>query len=148
MLKIKNRLQMSFDSRPENVGLARVAVAAFASQLDFTVSDLDDIKGAVSEAVSNAIVHGYRNRSGGTVRLEAILTEQGLEVMVEDEGEGIQDAMQARVPGFTTVPERLGLGFAFMESFMDTVEVTSAPGQGTRVRLTKRIDRGKHARAH
>ncbi|MDI6906330.1 MAG: anti-sigma F factor [Thermoanaerobacterales bacterium] len=148
MVKIKNRLRMAFDSRPENVGLARVAVAALASQLDFTVSELDDIKGAVSEAVSNAIIHGYRERSGETVRLDAILTEHGLEVMVEDEGEGIQDVTQAQVPGFTSTPERLGLGFAFMESFMDTVEVISAPGQGTRVRLTKRIERGEHARAH
>jgi len=148
MFKIKNRLRMSFDSRPENVGLARVAVAAFASQLDFTVSDLDDIKGAVSEAVSNAIIHGYRNRPDGTVHLEALLTEQGLEVAVEDEGEGIPNTVQARVPGFTTIPERLGLGFAFMESFMDTLEVDSAPGRGTRVRLVKRVNRDKHARAH
>lgn len=148
MVKIKNRLEMAFDSRPENVGLARVAVAAFASQIDFTVSDLDDIKGAVSEAVSNAIIHGYRQRPEETVRVEAVLTDTGLEVTVEDEGEGIQDVAQARVPGFTTVPERLGLGFAFMESFMDTVEVVSAPGRGTRVRLTKRIDRGEYARAH
>lgn len=147
MNKARNHLWMAFDSRPENVGLARIAVAAFASQLDFTVSDLDDIKGAVSEAVSNAIIHGYPGQDSETIRLEAIINKLGLEVTIEDAGKGIDNVGEAQGSGYSTDPERLGLGFAFMQSFMDEVQVLSVPGSGTKIRMLKRVG-GEHAHAH
>ncbi len=132
-----NEMELRFPARPENVGLARVAVAAFASQLPFTLPELEEIKVAVSEAVSNAVVHAY-DGGEGAVRVRACRRDGVLEIVVSDRGRGIEDVRRAREPSFTTAPGRMGLGFAFMEAFMDRVEVASAPGRGTRVRMWKR----------
>jgi stage II sporulation protein AB (anti-sigma F factor) len=139
-----NFLRMTFKAERGNLGAVRNAVAAFAAQLDFTLSELEEIKLAVSEAVTNAIVHAYPG-GGGTVTVEARLVEGRLEVEVRDEGVGIADVTQARQPSFSTHPDRLGMGFAFMEAFVDELEVDSTPGRGTRVRLVKRPQRGQGA---
>ncbi len=122
-----------------NVGVARVAVAAFAAQLEFTLNDLEDIKLAVSEAVSNAVLHAYPPGEPGTVRIRAALVDGELELTVEDRGRGIDDVDRARQTGFSTLPDRMGMGFVFMEAFMDLVEVASRPGEGTTVRMRKRV---------
>lgn len=136
-MKIRNRMKLEFLSCSENVGLARVAVATFASGVDFNLSDLEEIKVAVSEAVSNAIIHGYQGASTGAVILSASLTDGNLEIEVEDTGQGIADLEQAMLPGNGSDPERLGLGFVFMKSFMDDVNVWTEVGRGTRVKLIK-----------
>jgi stage II sporulation protein AB (anti-sigma F factor) len=138
-LMIRNRMSLEFLSCSENVGLARVAVTAFASGVDFNLNDLEEIKVAVSEAVSNAIIHGYEGESTGTVRLSASLSNEALEIVVEDTGKGILDLEQAMLPGTGSDPERLGLGFVFMKSFMDDVDVWTEVGKGTRVRLLKSL---------
>jgi len=134
------RVVVKLPSRSENVALARVIVAAFASRLDFTVPEAEEISVAVSEAVSNCIIHGYRNEPG-LVKLEMAVVGGALEVVVADRGCGIPDVKQARQPAFTTVEERMGLGFVFMESFMDAMTVASRPGRGTRVVMRKRPER-------
>lgn len=145
----QNFLRLEFYSLPVNVGMARVAVAAFAAQINYTVSELDDIKGAVSEAVSNAIVHGYDRAPDRLVRVVAMLRGPEIEIVVEDSGRGIENVEEVLRPGFTTADERLGLGFSFMRSFMDATDVQSAPGRGTRVAMTKRAgSRGDHAHAN
>lgn len=131
-----NTLRLEFPALPANVAVARVCVAVFASQLDPAVTDLDDVKLAVSEAVTNAVVHAYPDGQG-MVRVIAALDGDNLIVTVEDDGCGIVDIEQARQPAFSTDPDRMGLGFAFMDSSMDAVEVTSARGSGTRVTLRK-----------
>lgn len=135
-----NEMQMVFDSRSENEGFARTAVAAFVSSLNPTVDELADIKTAVSEAVTNCIIHGY-DLGPGKIFLEASLAGRMLYVTVTDEGKGIPDIQKAMEPLFTTRPEleRSGMGFSFMEAFMDTVEVESSPGKGTRVMMRKEI---------
>lgn len=132
----QNELVLEFPSLPENVGLARVAVAAFAGQLDFTLAELEEVKVAVSEAVTNCVVHAYDGQPG---RVRVVARRQGprLEVVVEDRGVGIPDIQQARQPAWSTDPDRMGLGFVFMESFMDGLEVESRVGEGTRVRMWK-----------
>lgn len=139
-----NYIAMEFPSQPENVGVARIAVAALAAQLDFTLEEVDEIKVATSEAVSNAILHGYRGRTG-IVRVRAEVYPERLEVVVQDEGQGIADVELARQPSYSTDPERMGLGFVFMESFMDKLEIDSAPGRGTRIRMVKVPQRKKKA---
>ena len=141
MMKPINQAQISFDSRSVNEGFGRAAVAAFLSQLDPTVADLTDMKTAVSEAVTNAIVHGYKDRRG-TVYITAKLFENGKAmVRVRDKGCGIPDIKKAMEPLYTTGgEERAGLGFAVMQSFCDSVRVTSTPGRGTSVTLTKYFD--------
>jgi len=138
----KNRFAAKFLSRSENVGIARIAAAAFASQVDMTVSEIEEIKVAVSEAVTNAIVHGYKEKPG-EVEMMMYLFEDRLEFVIRDFGKGIEDVALARKPASTTDPDRMGLGFAFMESFMDDLEVISQPGQGTTVRMTKKISFGQ-----
>lgn len=135
-----NEMQIVFDSKSENEGFARTAVAAFVSSLNPTVDELADIKTAVSEAVTNCIIHGY-NLGRGKIFLEASLCGRMLLVTVTDEGKGIPDIQKAMEPLFTTRPEleRSGMGFSFMEAFMDTVEVESGPGKGTRVIMRKEI---------
>lgn len=140
-MAIKNEMKLEFPSRPENVGLARVTVAAFATQLDYTLADLEEIKVAVSEAVTNAIVHGYGGGPEGMVTIRAYLHDDALEVLVEDRGRGIDDVSRALEPGYSTDPERPGLGFVFMQSFMDRLEVDSAPGRGTRIGMYKLLSR-------
>ena len=137
----QNEMKLSFPSRSANEGFARVAVAAFLAQLDPTVEELADIKTAVSEAVTNCIVHGYRD-SVGTIWVEAkIFEERRVTVKIRDRGIGISDIRQAMEPMFTTCEsgERAGLGFAVMQSFMDKVRVTSRVGRGTAVTLEKRL---------
>lgn len=139
-MKAVNTVKITFPSRSINEAFARSALAAFASQLDPTLDKLADVKTAVSEAVTNSIVHGYADKIG-PVTLTASLYEDGmLRVSVSDKGCGIPDVKKAMEPLFTTGgTERAGLGFAVMESFMDSVKVRSAPGKGTRVTMTKRL---------
>lgn len=127
-------------SRSANEAFARGAVACFAAQLDPTLEELGDIKTAVSEAVTNAIVHAYPDTLGRVVVKAKILEDNVLEVTVRDWGRGIEDVDQARQPLYTTGgEERSGMGFTIMESFMDKVTVRSAPGKGTRVTMRRRV---------
>jgi len=136
-MRIDNQMCLEFASLPENIALSRVVVASFAAQLDFTLNDLEEIKVAASEAVSNAIIHGYQNRPDRLVRLRATRKGRTLELSVEDDGVGIADIELATKPSYSTDPERMGLGFAFMKSFMDRVEVKSEVDKGTTVTMTK-----------
>ena len=141
-MKMLNSVKLTFASRSVNEGFARAVVAAFLVPLDPTVPQLADLKTAVSEAVTNCIVHAYPD-SIGPVTLPAALYEGGLvRITVSDRGVGIADVEQAMQPMYTTgnPEERAGLGFAVMQSFMDKVKVSSAPGRGTRVTLSKRLD--------
>ena len=124
-------------SRPENVGLCRVAVATFAANLGFTLPEIEEIKVAVSEAVSNVVVHAYPGAEG-LIGLRCEDGGDGIVISVRDEGVGIADVAQARQASFSTDPERMGLGFVFMESFSDEFSVESAPGRGTRIEMRKR----------
>lgn len=139
-MKALNTVKITFPSRSVNEGFARSALSAFAAQADPTLDELADVKTAVSEAVTNCIVHAYANTIG-PITLTAALYEDGtLRVAVADKGCGILDVSKAMEPLFTTGgAERAGLGFAVMESFMDSVKVRSAPGKGTRVTLSKRL---------
>ena len=141
-MKMLNSVKLTFASRSVNEGFARAVVAAFLVPLDPTVPQMADLKTAVSEAVTNCIVHAYPD-SIGPVTLTAALYEGGLvRITVSDRGVGIADVEQAMQPMYTTgnPEERAGLGFAVMQSFMDKVKVSSQPGKGTRVVLTKRLD--------
>lgn len=137
---MRNEMTLAFDSRSENEGFARVAVAAFVTQLGPTLEEVADIKTAVSEAVTNAIVHGYPDGIH-TIVLRAVLAEKQVELWISDEGVGIEDVAKAMEPMYTTRPreERSGMGFLFMEAFMDIVQVESAPGIGTTVYMKKRL---------
>ena len=139
-MKALNTVKITFPSRSVNEGFARSALSAFAAQADPTLDELADVKTAVSEAVTNCIVHAYANTIG-PITLTAALYEDGtLRVAVADKGCGIPDVSKAMEPLFTTGgAERAGLGFAVMESFMDSVKVRSVPGKGTRVTLSKRL---------
>ena len=136
-----NEMRLDFKAKPENEAFARLAISGFILPLDPTMEELADVKTAVSEAVTNAIIHGYAG-AAGIVRLCAGYEENGdLQIDIIDRGCGISDVEQARQPFFTTSrdEERSGMGFTVMESFMDEVSVHSAPGHGTTVRLSKRI---------
>ena len=138
--KSENYITLEFLSRSANEGFARGAVACFAAQLDPTLEELGDIKTAVSEAVTNAIVHAYPDRLGKIVVKARILAENELELSVRDWGRGIADVEKARQPLYTTGgEERSGMGFTIMESFMDRLSVRSAEGRGTRVTMRRRI---------
>ncbi len=139
-MRSKNKMRLVIESRSVNEGFARVAVAAFAAQLDPTVEELADIKTAVSEAVTNCIVHAYPS-TVGIIYITGELTENGtVKIKVRDKGCGIVDVKQAMEPLFTTLGgERSGLGFAVMESFMDKVKVSSTVNKGTSVTMTKII---------
>ena len=140
-MKTINEMKLSFPSRSLNEAFARAAVAAFITPLDPTVSELSDLKTAVSEAVTNCVVHGYR-RSDGTVYISGKITgDRRVIIKIRDKGVGIADVKQAMEPLFTTAPgeERAGLGFAVMQSFCDKVRVSSKPGKGTSVTLEKRL---------
>ena len=138
----QNEMRLEFDSRSINEGFARVAVAAFLAELNPTLDELADIKTAVSEAVTNAIIHGYENEAG-KVSLLCRIDGEEIEIVVSDTGKGIADVEQAKAPFFTTKPEleRSGMGFAFMEAFMDDVQVESELEKGTAVYMKKRIGR-------
>lgn len=145
-MNIINEMKLKIPGKSVNEGFARSAVAAFAAQLDPTVAEIADIKTAVSEAVTNCIVHAYRDTIG-TIYIEARVLENRIFVIkIKDRGCGIADVKQAMEPLFTTAPgeERAGLGFSVMESFMDNVTVRSTLGKGTVVTLTKKIgEKGK-----
>mgnify|MGYP004484721801 FL=1 len=137
-----NEMKLEFDSRPCNESFARVAVAAFMTQLNPTLEEVADVKTALSEAVTNAIVHGYQNEVK-KIYVECEIHEQNLTVKVTDYGIGIENVELAMQPLYTTKPdeERSGMGFAFMEAFMDELSVDSTPGKGTTVFMKKRIGR-------
>ena len=139
-MEVRNYITLEFPSRSANEGFARSAVAAFAAQLDPTLEELGDIKTAVSEAVTNAIVHAYPDSIGQVVVKVRICPDQVLEVTVRDHGRGIPDVEKARQPMYTTGgEERSGMGFTIMESFMDKLSVRSTPGRGTTVVMRKRL---------
>ena len=139
-----NEMQVIFDSRSSNESFARVTVAAFMTALIPTVEEVSDVKTAVSEAVTNAIIHGYENEVHN-ITIRCRTQEKTLYLEVEDQGRGIEDVEQAMEPLFTTKPEldRSGMGFSFMEAFMDDLEVISAPGKGTCVKMKKVIGKGR-----
>lgn len=157
---MKNEMELVFDAVSSNESFARTAVAAFISHLNPTLEELADIKTAVSEAVTNAVIHGYENLYGysvhgesrpafviihpGKVRVHCLIERGVLHVEVSDTGKGIDDLSKAMEPLFTTKPEleRSGMGFAFMEAFMDELEVESTPGQGTTVHMKKKLGIG------
>ena len=157
---IQNEMEMEFDAVSDNESFARIAVAAFVSHMNPTLEELADIKTAVSEAVTNSIIHGYENLYGygrhgetrpsyltihpGKVKIRCLLKKGVLHIEVTDKGKGIEDIDRAMEPLFTTKPEleRSGMGFAFMEAFMDDLEVSSVPGEGTCVRMIKKLGTG------
>ncbi len=134
----RNRLYLEIDSLAENIGLVRLAVATLAAQASFSVAEIEELKVAVSEAVSNSIMHGY-GHDRGIVRVCATLFEGGIAVTVRDDGVGMEDVEACRKLGGRGDPERMGLGFMFMESLMDDIEVESRPGEGTSVNMVKRV---------
>ncbi|WP_299119047.1 anti-sigma F factor [uncultured Eubacterium sp.] len=145
-----NNMSIVFDAKSQNEGLARIAIAAFVTELDPTVEEINDIKTAVSEAVTNSIIHGY-NEGPGKIYMKCSLTinEAGkdalLRIEIKDDGIGIEDIDKAREPLFTTKPEleRSGMGFMFMEMFMDDIQVASQKYRGTTVIMTKKIKNNK-----
>lgn len=157
---MRNEMEIVFDAISANESFARMTVAAFAANLNPTLEEIADIKTAVSEAVTNAIIHGYENLYGygkhgekkpsylvlhpGKVRVHCMVEQGVLHIEVIDEGKGIPNIEQAMEPLYTTKPEleRSGMGFAFMEAFMDDLEVESTPGKGTTVRMKKKMGTG------
>jgi stage II sporulation protein AB (anti-sigma F factor) len=133
-------LKMELEALSKNEEFARVAVVVFMARLNPTLEEVDDVKTAVSEAVTNAVIHGYRGE-GGIIYIEIAVTGQEISITIRDTGVGIPDIKQAMEPMYTTDPdgERSGMGFSFMEAFMDQVEVLSAPGEGTAVTMKKKI---------
>lgn len=137
----KNHLGLTFSSLAENVGIARMLIASIGAQLDLSLNDIEELKVAVSEAVSNAIIHGYRNNPEELVYLDIDLDSEALRIVVRDEGCGILDVEQAMQPAYSTDPERMGLGFVFMQSFMDDLQVESTVDKGTTVTMMKQLDK-------
>jgi len=141
-MKYENQIQLTFPSKSVNEGFARAAIACFAAQLDPTMDELGDIKTAVSEAVTNCIVHAYPDALGEITIKARILPDNVLDLVVKDRGRGIEDVEAARKPMFTTGGvERSGMGFTIMESFMHELKVTSQVGKGTTVHMKRRIVR-------
>lgn len=139
-----NEMQVIFDSRSSNESFARVTVASFMTALNPTVEEVSDVKTAVSEAVTNAIIHGYENEVH-KISIRCRTEDHTLYLEVQDEGKGIENIERAMEPLFTTKPEleRSGMGFSFMEAFMDKLEVWSEPGKGTIVKMEKTIGKGR-----
>ena len=141
-MKFENYMVLEFPSKSCNEAFARSAVACFAAQMDPTMDELGDIRTAVSEAVTNCIVHAYPNEIGTVVLRCRILKDNVLDIVVKDRGVGIADIEQARRPAFTTGgAERSGMGFTIMESFMTRLEITSKPGKGTTVHMLRKLQR-------
>ena len=141
-MKKENYVSLEFPSQSANEGIARAAAACFAAQLDPTLEEINDVKTAVSEAVTNAIVHAYPDTIGKVVMRLTLREGRVLEIAVKDWGVGIEDVEKAREPMFTTgSQERSGMGFTIMESFMDTLKVRSVPGRGTTVTMRRKIAR-------
>ena len=139
-----NEMELVFDSISVNEGFARVAVAAFMAQLNPTLEEVADVKTAVSEAVTNAIIHGYEKKVE-KIRIHCHLKEQVIYIEVQDYGKGIENVKQAMEPMYTSKPEleRSGMGFSFMEAFMDEISVESEPGKGTLVKMQRKIGKGR-----
>ena len=143
-MKFENYITLSFPSKSANEAFARSAVACFAAQLDPTLEELGDIRTAVSEAVTNCIVHGYPDKIGMISMRCRILKDNVLDIVIKDKGVGIKDLEQARQPMFTTGgSERSGMGFTIMESFMTSISVSSVPGKGTTVHMRRKLQRRK-----
>lgn len=141
-MMVDNKMKIEFLSKSQNESFARVAVAAFISQLDPTVEDITDVKTAVSEAVTNSIIHGYENSETGIVEIEASIENGEVTIIVSDKGLGIEDVSKAMEPLYTSRPdlERSGMGFTVMETFMDSLEVFSKRGNGTRIVMKKNFN--------
>ena len=141
-----NEMELSFLSKSNNEAFARITVAAFAAQLDPTIEELADIKTAVSEAVTNCIIHGYENTEG-LIKIKATLLKNEIEIEISDSGKGIEDIELARKPLYTTKGnlERSGMGFTIMESFMDEVEIYSVVDIGTKVIMKKKIKKQENS---
>ena len=135
-----DQMVVEFDSKSKNESFARVVVAAFVARLDPTLEEISDIKTAVSEAVTNSVIHGYENGEG-KIRIETSISGDTVTIIVTDHGIGIENVERAMEPMYTSKPEleRSGMGFAFMEAFMDELVVESAPGEGTIVTMSKVI---------
>ena len=141
-MKFDNYMILEFPSRSTNEAFARSAVACFAAQMDPTLEELGDIRTAVSEAVTNCIVHAYPSEIGNITLRCRILKDNVLDIVVKDRGDGIPDVEQARRPSFTTGGnERSGMGFTIMESFMTNLEISSKPGKGTTVHMRRKLQR-------
>ena len=141
-MKVTNYIKLEFPSNSSNESFARAAAAGFAAQLDPTLDELGDIKTAVSEAVTNCIVHAYPDSIGKIVMRLRIIDGDKLEITIKDRGRGIEDLEQAMLPMYTTGGEdRSGMGFTIMESFMTSLEITSQPGKGTTVHMRRRLQR-------
>ena len=136
----KNQLELTFTSLPGNVGIARMLIASVAAQLDLALSDIEELKVATSEAVSNSIIHGYKNKEDKPITLRIEYDEKQLKILVKDHGCGIPDIQQAMQPAYSTDPERMGLGFVFMQSFMDDLQVESTVNEGTTVLMVKELE--------
>lgn len=137
-----NKIVLEMESKSQNESYARVAVAAFIAQLDPTVEEISDIKTAVSEAVTNSIIHGYEGKEDCIIRIEVCLCGNEAKITIIDYGKGIKDIKQAMEPLYTSRPdlERSGMGFTVMESFMDNIEVCSTEGKGTKIVLFKKFN--------
>lgn len=137
-----NKVKIEFESKSQNEGFARVAVSAFVSQLDPTLDEISDVKTAVSEAVTNSIIHGYEGKEDEKVIIEAELRGKEVTITIIDNGKGIEDVQKAKEPLYTSRPdlERSGMGFTVMETFMDSMEVSSVKGEGTKVVLKKKFN--------
>lgn len=143
-MKFNNYMTLEFPSKSTNEAFARSAVSCFAAQLDPTMEELGDIRTAVSEAVTNAIVHGYPDELGVICLRCRILKDNVLDIVIKDRGAGIADIEQAKRPMFTTGgADRSGMGFTIMESFMNDLEITSTPGKGTTVHMRRKLQRRK-----
>lgn len=138
----ENEMKLEFLSKSNNEAFARITVAAFAAQLDPTIEELADIKTAVSEAVTNSIIHGYENMEG-MIKIKAKIFANTIEIEISDSGKGIENVEVARKPLYTSKPnlERSGMGFTIMESFMDEVQIESVLGLGTKVTMKKAIEK-------
>lgn len=136
----ENKMNLEFLSKSNNEAFARITVASFASQLDPSIEEISDIKTAVSEAVTNSIIHGYEDKTG-LIKIECTLFANSIEIIITDNGKGIENVEKAKEPLYTTKPEleRSGMGFTIMESFMDELKIESLPGVGTKVTMKKVI---------
>ncbi len=139
--KMRDKMKLEFPAKSSCESFARVAVAAFVSRIDPTLAQINEIKTAVSEGVTNSIIHGYEN-GDGIIYIECEIKDKEVKIIIADKGKGIEDIKQAMTPLFTTNPdgERSGMGFTVMESFMDKIEVKSLPGIGTRIVMTKNLE--------
>jgi len=142
VIMFDNKMSLEFIAKSENEAFARVAVAAFISQLDPTIDELSDVKTAVSEAVTNAIIHGYENEKDKMIKIETEIIGNEVIIAISDKGKGIDDIKQAMEPLYTSRPdlERSGMGFTVMETFMDELHVESEKGIGTRVVIKKKFN--------